>query len=234
MRKTNNLPWMGRTVATAIMVLVGLAVFAGSAAAQATTTYQYAKAAAWWDNYDCDEMRLLLGMADLSDAATGGASMSAACKPYAELTEERKRRIQDFINPAGAGGTEADHTNKAGPHKDHKTWWTAVVGATPATTGGACSAAQTLMAMRAIPSTTANDASTASAAILFCRSYDLGTGGGLLPDQKAMVMEVGNILSGRMMDEPMPTPTPAVPLVGIGILGLLLAGRGAWLRRRTA
>ena len=31
----------------------------------------------------------------------------------------------------------------------------------------------------------------------------------------------------------MPTPTPAVPLVGIGIPGLLLAGRGAWLRRRS-
>lgn len=26
--------------------------------------------------------------------------------------------------------------------------------------------------------------------------------------------------------------TPALPLVGIGVLGLLLAGRGAWLRRR--
>jgi len=26
--------------------------------------------------------------------------------------------------------------------------------------------------------------------------------------------------------------TPALPLVGVGVLGLLLAGRGAWLRRR--
>ncbi len=26
---------------------------------------------------------------------------------------------------------------------------------------------------------------------------------------------------------------PVLPLVGISILGLLLAGRGAWLRRRT-
>ena len=29
-------------------------------------------------------------------------------------------------------------------------------------------------------------------------------------------------------------PAPALPLVGVGILGLLLAGRGAWLRRRNA
>ena len=29
------------------------------------------------------------------------------------------------------------------------------------------------------------------------------------------------------------TAVPALPLVGLGILGLLLAGRGAWLRRRA-
>ena len=28
--------------------------------------------------------------------------------------------------------------------------------------------------------------------------------------------------------------TPALPLVGLGVLGLLLAGRGAWLRRRRS
>lgn len=32
----------------------------------------------------------------------------------------------------------------------------------------------------------------------------------------------------------MPEPSPALPLVGLGILGLLLAGRGAYLRRRRA
>ena len=32
----------------------------------------------------------------------------------------------------------------------------------------------------------------------------------------------------------MPEPTPALPLVGLGVLGLLLAGRGAYLRRRRA
>ena len=44
---------------------------------------------------------------------------------------------------------------------------------------------------------------------------------------------VGMAISGRggmMTDE----ETPALPLAGVGILGLLLAGRGAWLRRRNA
>ena len=41
MRKTNNLPWMGRTVVVAIMALVGLGAFAGSAQAQGTTFFDF-------------------------------------------------------------------------------------------------------------------------------------------------------------------------------------------------
>ena len=49
---------------------------------------------------------------------------------------------------------------------------------------------------------------------------------------KGIVDDAGDALSGTDSGM-MPTPTPAVPLVGIGIPGLLLAGRGAWLRRRS-
>ena len=38
------------------------------------------------------------------------------------------------------------------------------------------------------------------------------------------------LMSGMMPEE----EAPAIPLVGLGILGLLLAGRGAWLHRRKA
>ena len=45
---------------------------------------------------------------------------------------------------------------------------------------------------------------------------------------------VMNAYSGLLGSGTTPRPTPALPLVGLGLLGLLLAGRGAYLRRRRA
>ena len=46
------------------------------------------------------------------------------------------------------------------------------------------------------------------------------------------VVDAYNGLRGSGMMTKEPEPTPALPLVGLGVLGLLLAGRGAYLRRR--
>ena len=41
-------------------MLVGLGVFAGSASALGTTVYDYDMYLAWWDSFDCDEMKVIL------------------------------------------------------------------------------------------------------------------------------------------------------------------------------
>ena len=56
MRKTNNLPWIGRTVSTSIMALVGLGVLAGSASAQ-NSPIILDNVMGWWNHLGC-EMRI--------------------------------------------------------------------------------------------------------------------------------------------------------------------------------
>ena len=69
------------------------------------------------------------------------------------------------------------------------------------------------------------------AAMLFCRDYDGANG--LRATEKEVVDRIAMALSGRSVMMPTEEEAPALPLVGVGILGFLLAGRGAWLRRRA-
>ena len=218
MRKTHNLPWMGRTVATAIMVLVGLGVFAGSAAAQGMTVYQFTDADAWWESFDCDAMRIILGSAGNADTDVTKESEANACKMTLDgLTTARSRSIEDFIDPATDAATTND--NVIGMFASTKAWWDAVGEET-----NQCPIRQALVGVLPIATVTTG-ASTDGDKNLFCRDYD-----DLRGDDQDMVDMVGMYLSGQGM----PTDeAPALPLVGVGILGLLLAGRGAWLRRRA-
>ncbi len=236
MRKTKNLPWMGRTVATAIMVLVGLGVFAGSASAQ-MSVYSYDDAAAWWASFDCPGMKKILPMLTGESAS---AHEGRVCKmTLGELAAPEMRGIQDFVMGL-----------QNGPFQSHKAFWNNVVTAgSPADTdNSSCLNRARVAGQTGIPLTTVAGVTRAAVAVadsitapatgtltanLYCVVYDGATG--LRPEVKSDVDMYLNALSGRspMMTDEEEEEAPALPLVGIGILGLLLAGRGAWLRRRA-
>ncbi len=220
-RESNRSFWLGRTAATALMVLVGLGVFAGSAAAQGTTFYEFTDAEAWWEYFDCDEMRVILGTGGDGTNAIVRASEAIACKPMLDgLTRANQRIIENFIEPVDT--TSATNDNVSSMFSSTKLWWNAVGDET-----SGCEIRQKLAGVLPIAAT---DAATGAEPMLFCADYDGATG--LRSTQQAIVADFGMALSGRTGMATDEEEAPALPLAGLGILGLLLAGRGAWLRRR--
>jgi hypothetical protein len=233
---------MGRTVAMAIMVLVGLAVFADNADAQRSTVYKYADAAGWWAAFDCPAMMKILPRHLGADAAEGGTADDAdeteakhkerTCAPtLAGLDTRERAAIELFVS-----GLED------GPFDANKKFWNHATNATclnrarvVGKTGILVGAAGGMDEITPLPADLLAPVSGTENARLYCVDYD-GTSG-LRTDgsnPKAMVDKYLNALGGRgaTADPTAPTPTPAVPLVGAAFLGLLLAGRGAYLRRR--
>ena len=240
MRKTNNLPWMGRTVAMAIMVLVGLAVFADNADAQQSTVYKYADAAGWWQTFDCPAMMKILPRHLGADQAEGGVDTNAdeteakhkerVCAPtLAGLKTRERAAIESFVAAL-----------EDGPFTTHKLFWNHATNASclnrarlAGKTGIEVGAVAGATAISPLQASIQAPATGTEAERLYCVAYDGSSGlrsDGVNP--KAMVDMYLNGLSGRGTAAATPTPTPAVPLVGVAFLGLLLAGRGAYLRRR--
>ena len=117
MRKTNNFSWIGRTVATAIMVLA-LAVFAPGTEAQ-ITLYEYDNVGMWWDALDDDGKERIYDAGD-EEAWT---ALSNAQRGAIELIAERV----DATNTDQATGTglsvNGTQAGITGNFEDDEAWW---------------------------------------------------------------------------------------------------------------
>ena len=191
-----------RTLFTLGALLVGFGLFAGPAAAQ-VTFYEYDNAAAWWEYFDCDEMKVIIPRAPDESA---GDHEDRACSPTLRgLKRPEMRAIEDFVDSLANG-----------PFRSNEAFWD----------GNADCLVRVRIVGEAglvVPEVTMTDADiTASdrADALYCENYD-----DLESRERGDVNEIANALGGE--------DAPALPLVGVGLLGLLLAGRGAWLRRRN-
>ena len=212
---------LNQIVVAAVVVLVSVGALTGSAQAQGTTVYNFDDVASWWDYFDCDAKRNILGDGGQAAEVVAQASESRACKGFSALSRADRRAVEDFVD-----------STMTGPFESTKDWWNANAGS-----GGAvCAVRQQLVAVLALDSDDQQEGiqpqqqdSDDPDKQLYCRDFD--GDGGLRPTELEIVEEVGMAISGRgdMAEE----EVPALPLVGIGILGLLLAGRGAWLRRRS-
>lgn len=195
---------MRRSLVAAAVLAAGLFTFAGAAEAAS-----FDQVEAWWNSLDCPEMNAAMNAYDSTIMASG--MDSGFCAMYAEL-----------------GNLETPMVNMAadeitGDYDSIQMWWEA------------------LDCRQMSIATGTNDNSYCGH---FANAPKATETNVLDAMQEAGVAEFGYVLATGMtataaeiMMSDLWVPfmaTPAIPLIGVGVLGLLLAGRGAWLRRRRA
>lgn len=198
----------------AIVALVGVLGFSAHAQAQAN---DLTDVAGWWSSLNC---RYMIGAAvhsgvDTDAAFTAGTDGDSAdevrwCKmSFDDLALTDRAALNTAVTNGGTDGADRITRKTSQEIISAKGWWNDL------------SANAQDLAIGGVNGITDGDA--ISAAVMF---------DALTVAQHGRVMSSYNgLLKGATAT---PEPTPALPLVGLGVLGLLLAGRGAYLRRRRA
>ena len=160
----------------------------------------------WWNSLDCPRMNGAVNAYDDSIMASG---MSAYCHMYADLRDPEKLVVHMAV-------MEID-----GQYPSIHLWW------------------EDLDCRKMSIATGYDDDSLCGHFVNAPKANEMNT---LTMDQEEVVAIAGYALATGMtatfaeimasdLWQPF-TAVPALPLVGLGVLGLLLAGRGAWLQRR--
>ena len=192
----------------AVMALVGLLGFGGTAQAQ-NEALVLDNVMGWWDHLSCEKK---INAVNAIDGLDGDHTILAGDETYSSDANDSTRQWCQTFNDlgqneqravnAGAKQSRADGgiTTAADDRVFDKTGW--YEGMMP-------EGQQMAIGAAAAPVTTLA-AATSSVAGQIDAAY-MALMSGMMPEEEA----------------------PAIPLVGLGILGLVLAGRGAWLRRRA-
>ena len=214
MQNSTHVSWIGRLLTITVAILVGSAVVAGTATAQ-TTVYTYDDRAGWWDHLSCDQKQDLMAQ-DTANNEDDDDFEDRVCLMYDELDGADEEDVDDI---------HIGSDTATGRHASNEEWWDDGLDTD-------CAAKLNVVGMTEGTAYVTGNTPKAPAPVDDYCSIDYDD---LHPRDLAYVDAAGNALSGQSgMTTTDEEEAPAIPLVGIGILGLLLAGRGAWLRRSRA
>ena len=217
-----------RILVTVLAMLAGLVVSAGSAEAD----YEYgrtndvvdeAKVGMWWDTLDVGGQALIGDSSSYSMRWSGltGAQQSDVIEHITLETGgfEPTLSADDPVGSATSIAKAVGQQGLTGEFDDDDAWWNSLT----------CAGKLLAVGLHRISSLSPNEAVEYGELLQsdkskYCVSYlhSAGTGGRADIQTAAMALRAADV------------EVPALPLVGVGILALLLTGRGAWLRRRRA